>query len=73
MNVSTMASDTTKKRTHRVHIVPPTKAGKRGKAKWIEVGSVWPHKKGAGFDVVTQVGRCIPGRIVCMPVKKAEK
>jgi len=54
---------TTKKPTHRAYVVPPSKEGK--KAFWHEVGSVWPHKNGTGFDVVLHEGISVHGRIVC--------
>ena len=42
---------TTKKPTHRAYVVPATKEGK--KAFWHEVGVVWPHKNGTGFEALT--------------------
>lgn len=53
------------KPTHRAYIViDPRKEG--GKAQWIEVGAVWPHKNGNGFDLVVPVGLSVSGRIVCV-------
>jgi hypothetical protein len=41
-----------KKPTHRA-LIAKTYADKEGKEKtrWIDVGSVWPHQDGKGFDV----------------------
>jgi hypothetical protein len=32
---------------------------------WHEVGVVWPHKTGKGFDIVIHEGISVNGRIVC--------
>jgi hypothetical protein len=57
------------KPTHTAYIVIDPKEGSEKKAKWVEVGAVWPHKKGEGFDVVIPPGLSVSGRIVCMPPK----
>jgi hypothetical protein len=62
----------TRKPSHHAYIVPPTKEGSEKKAKWIEVGAVWPHKNGEGFDLVIPQGLSLSGRIVCMPAKADE-
>jgi hypothetical protein len=31
---------------------PPNGAGPDSRATWREVGAVWPHKNGKGFDLV---------------------
>jgi len=56
--------------TYRAYIVlEPRREG--GKARWVEVGSVWNHSKGEGFDLVIPPGLSVSGRIVCMPKKDA--
>jgi hypothetical protein len=40
------------KPTHTAYVVKDAKEGTDQKAKWREVGAVWPHKSGKGFDVV---------------------
>ena len=35
--------------------------------RWIEVGAVWPHKNGVGFDLAIPTGMVVSGRIACMP------
>ena len=44
-------TDTEKKSTpsHRAYFVKKTE-GEKG--DWLELGAVWPHKDGKGFDVV---------------------
>jgi hypothetical protein len=52
------------KPTHRAYVVStPKKEGDKG--IWREVGAVWPHKNGKGFDVVLHEGIAVHGRIVC--------
>ena len=46
----------------------PKKAGE--KSFWADVGSVWPHKKGSGFDLVIHEGVSVHGRIVCIERKE---
>ena len=45
-------TDSNKKPTHRAYIVKTFK-GKDGeeKSRWLDIGSVWTHKDGKGFDV----------------------
>jgi hypothetical protein len=54
------------KPTHRAYLVEPTPEGTERKGRWIEVGVVWPHKNGGGFDVVLPAGLAVSGRIVCV-------
>ncbi len=54
--------------THRAYVVTPSKDGKKG--FWHEVGAVWPHKTGKGFDVVIYEGMSVSGRIVCTEAKE---
>ncbi len=43
-----------------------------GKAQWHQVGAIWPHTKGTGFDLAIPPGVTLSGRIVCMPPKAKE-
>ena len=43
-----------------------------GKAQWHQVGAIWPHKSGTGFDLVIPPGVTLSGRIVCTPRKEKE-
>lgn len=56
------------KPTHRAYVVPPTEQGADKRPYWTEVGAVWPHSKGGGFDLVLPPGLAVSGRVVCMPV-----
>ena len=58
------------KPTHRAHIVVEPKEGSDRKSTWVEVGAVWPHKNGNGFDVVIPAGISVSGRIVCTERKE---
>ena len=60
------------KPTHRAHVVVEPKEGSDRKATWIEVGAVWPHKNGGGFDLVIPPGISVSGRIVCTEPKEKE-
>jgi len=53
------------KPTHIAYVVADAKEGKDKKSMWREVGAVWPHKNGKGFDVVVYDQVAISGRIVC--------
>ena len=53
------------KPTHTAYVVIGPKEGSDRKAQWIEVGAVWPHKSGNGFDVVIYDQVSVGGRIVC--------
>ena len=57
------------KPTHRAYVVPAKEGDK--KSFWHEVGVVWPHKNGKGFDVVIPEGISVSGRIVCTGAKDA--
>ncbi len=58
--------------THRAYVVSQPRE-KGGKGLWHEVGVVWPHKNGNGFDVVLYEGISIHGRIVCTEPKEKEQ
>jgi hypothetical protein len=54
------------KPTHIAYIVnDPKKEGTDRKAMWREIGAVWPHKTGSGFDLVIYDQLSVSGRIVC--------
>jgi hypothetical protein len=59
------------KPTHTAYVVTEPKEGSNRKAQWTEVGAIWPHKNGQGFDLVIPVGLSLSGRIVCRE-RKAE-
>jgi hypothetical protein len=44
------------KPTHTTYIVIDPKEGSDKKAQWIEVGAVWSHSDGRGFDIVVPNG-----------------
>jgi hypothetical protein len=58
------------KPTHKAHIIVEPKEGSDRKPTWVEVGAVWPHKNGNGFDVVIPPGISVSGRIVCTVPKE---
>ncbi len=58
------------KPTHTAYVVISPKEGTEKKGFWHEVGSVWPHKNGNGFDVVIPEGISVSGRIVCTERKE---
>jgi hypothetical protein len=58
------------KPSHRAFVVSNPKKASDKKGFWHEVGVVWPHKSGTGFDVVIHDGISVRGRIVCTEPKK---
>ena len=58
------------KPSHRAYVVSTKKEGE--KSIWTEIGAVWPHKNGNGFDVVIREGISASGRIVCTEPKTTE-
>ena len=61
------------KPTHTAFIVIDPKEGSDRKASWHEVGAIWPHKNGKGFDLVIPAGISVSGRIVCTERKEKEE
>ena len=53
------------KPTHIAYVVTEPKEGSDKKAIWREVGAIWPHKNGIGFDLVLIDQLSVSGRIVC--------
>ncbi len=44
-----------KKPTHRAFVVKTfTDKGGKEKTRWLDIGSVWPHHDGKGFDVMLE-------------------
>ena len=58
--------------SHRAYVVSQPKPGSDQKGFWHEVGVVWPHKSGKGFDIVIHEGISVSGRIVCTEPKKED-
>lgn len=58
------------KPTHTAYIVTDAKEGSGKKAVWREVGAIWPHKNGTGFDLVIYDQLSVSGRIVCTERKE---
>ena len=58
------------KPTHTAYVVIDPKEGSDKKAQWIEVGAVWSHNDGSGFDLVVPAGISLSGRIVCRKRKE---
>jgi hypothetical protein len=52
------------KPTHIAYVVSDPKDGEE-KGYWREIGAVWPHKNGKGFDLVVYDQLSVSGRIVC--------
>jgi hypothetical protein len=64
------------KPTHIAYVVNENKAratNPEAKDFWREVGVVWPHKSGSGFDIVLFDQLSVSGRIVCTERKEKEK
>ena len=64
------STTTSNKLTHTAYIVTPAKGDDR-KGQWHEIGAVWPHKNGSGFDLVIPAGISVSGRIVCTERKES--
>ena len=60
------------KPSHRAFVVTQAKEGTDQKGFWHEVGVVWRHKNGSGFDIVIHDGISVSGRIVCTEPKKKD-
>jgi hypothetical protein len=52
------------KPTHTAYIVSDAPEGSDKKAQWFEIGTVWTHSDGEGFDVVLPPGVTVSGKIV---------
>jgi len=60
----------TGKPTHIAYIVTEPKEGSERKAAWREVGAIWPHRNGTGFDLMLADQLSVSGRIVCTERKE---
>ncbi len=58
------------KPTHKAYVVTKLKEESGGKSIWHEIGAVWPHKNGKGFDILITEGISVAGRIVCTEPKE---
>ena len=58
------------KPTHTAYVVIDAKEDSDKKAQWIEVGAIWSHSDGSGFDLVIPLGIGLSGRIVCRKRKE---
>jgi hypothetical protein len=62
------------KPTHTAYVVKDSKEGSDKPGQWREVGDVWQHKNGKGFDLVIFDQLSVSGRITCVERKeKAEQ
>lgn len=63
------------KPTHIAYVVNQGKAkeGEEPKPYWREIGAVWPHTKGGGFDIVIYDQLAVSGRITCTVPKEKDK
>jgi hypothetical protein len=61
------------KPTHIAYVVKEAKEGSDKPDIWRRIGSVWPHKKGNGFDLVIDDQISVSGRIVCTEPKEKER
>ena len=52
------------KPSHIAYLVTETGTDGDKKAFWHEVGSVWPHKSGSGFDLFIHDQLVVSGRII---------
>jgi hypothetical protein len=60
------------KPTHIAYVVTQPK-NDLDKPIWHEVGAVWTHQKGNGFDLIIHEQVSVSGRIVCMENKPRER
>jgi hypothetical protein len=58
------------KPTHIAYVVSKPKKSTSQKSIWREVGAVWPHQNGNGFDVVITEQLSVSGRITCTERKE---
>lgn len=58
------------KPSHIAYVVSEPKEGSDKKPVWREIGAIWPHKNGAGFDLVLIDQISVSGRIVCTERKE---
>jgi hypothetical protein len=56
--------------SHIAYVVTDPEEGSDRKAIWREVGAVWRHKNGTGFDLLIHNQISVSGRIVCTERKE---
>jgi hypothetical protein len=56
--------------SHIAYVVTDPEEGSDRKPIWREVGAVWPHKNGNGFDIIVHPQMSVSGRIVCTERKE---
>ncbi|HEU5375745.1 MAG TPA: hypothetical protein VFV38_09920 [Ktedonobacteraceae bacterium] len=62
----------TNKPTHIAYIVTDAKEGSEKKANWREVGILFPHEKGDGFNLLIHPGISVSGKVVIRERKESE-
>jgi hypothetical protein len=60
------------KPSHIAYVIAEPTDGSDRKAQWHQVGAIWPHKTGPGFDLMIPPGVTLSGRIVCTVRKDKE-
>lgn len=58
------------KPSHIAYVISEPKEDSDRKPIWREVGAIWPHKNGKGFDLVVVDQLSVSGRIVCTEHKE---
>ena len=61
------------KPSHIAYVVTEPESDSERKAQWYQVGAIWPHQNGKGFDLVIPPGVTLSGRIVCTPRKEKDE
>lgn len=62
----------TNKPTHIAYIVTDAKEGSEKKSNWREVGILYPHEKGDGFNLLIHQGLSVRDKIVIRERKESE-
>ena len=57
--------------THIAYVVTENR-NDQDKNFWSEVGAVWPHSRGDGFDLEIHDQLSVAGRIVCTPRREPD-
>ena len=52
------------KPTHTAFVVADAPEGSDKEPNWFQIGAVWPHGDGDGFEVVLPPGVTVSGRLV---------
>ena len=52
------------KPTHTAFVVADAPEGSDKKPTWFQIGAVWPHSDGDGFEVALPPGVTVSGRLV---------